>query len=63
MDDGAVVGVQCTDGDGSTVNVKANKAVVIATGGYSYNPELTVRLDPEKAGVMAIGFPGATGDG
>ena len=38
-------------------------SVVIATGGYAYNPELTVRLDPEKAGTMGIGWEGATGDG
>jgi len=37
--------------------------VVIATGGYAYNPELTVRLDPEKEGTMGIGWEGATGDG
>ena len=28
-----------------------------------HDPELTVRLDPEKAGTMGIGFPGSTGEG
>lgn len=39
------------------------KAVIIATGGYSYNPELTAMLDPEKAGTYGIGHPSNTGDG
>lgn len=60
-EDGSVKGVQASQG-ADTLLIYAG-SVVIATGGYSYNPELTVRLDPEKAGVMAIGFPGATGDG
>ena len=34
-----------------------------ATGGYAYNPELTVRLDPEKAGTMGIGHTASTGEG
>ena len=60
-EDGSVKGVVATAG-ADTVCILAD-SVVVATGGYSYNPELTVRLDPEKAGTMGIGFPGATGDG
>ena len=59
--DGTVRGVVATCGN-DTVYVYAD-SVIIATGGYAYNPELTVRLDPEKAGTMGIGFPGSTGDG
>ncbi len=58
---GAVKGVKALK-NGAEVTVLA-KAVVVATGGYAYNPELTVRLDPEKKGTMGIGFPGSTGDG
>ena len=60
-EDGSVKGVKATCG-ADTVIVYA-KAVVVATGGYANNPELTARLDPEKAGTWGIGFPGATGDG
>lgn len=60
-DDGSVGGVKAQRGaDEITINAKS---VVIATGGYSNNPELTVLLDPEMAGTFGIGFPGATGDG
>lgn len=60
-DDGSVKGVKAVRGN-DTVYVYAD-AVVIATGGYANNPELTVRLDPEKAGTMGIGWSGSTGDG
>ena len=60
-EDGSVKGVKATRG-ADTVLVWAD-SVVIATGGYAYNPELTARLDPEKAGTYGIGFPGSTGDG
>ncbi len=59
--DGSVKGVKAERGN-DTVYVYAD-SVVIATGGYAYNPELTVRLDPEKEGTMGIGWTGATGDG
>ena len=59
--DGSVKGVKATCGN-DTVIVYAD-SVVVATGGYAYNPELTVRLDPEKEGTMGIGWEGATGDG
>ena len=60
-EDGSVKGVKATRG-ADTVLVYAD-SVVIATGGYANNPELTARLDPEKAGTYGIGFPGSTGDG
>ncbi len=60
-DDGSVKGVKATRG-ADTVIVYAD-SVVVATGGYAYNPELTALLDPEKAGTWGIGHPGSTGDG
>ena len=60
-EDGSVKGVKAVKG-ADTVIIYAD-SVVIATGGYAYNPELTERLDPEKAGTWGIGFPGSTGDG
>jgi len=59
--DGLVKGVVAANGN-NTVIVYAD-SVVIATGGYANNPELTALLDPEKAGTFGIGFAGATGDG
>lgn len=58
---GAIIGVRAEKG-GAKVEIAA-KSVVIATGGYAYNPELTAMLTPELAGTWGIGFPGATGDG
>ena len=60
-EDGSVKGVKAERG-ADTVIVYAD-SVVITTGGYANNPELTERLDPEKAGTYGIGFAGATGDG
>ena len=60
-EDGSVKGVKAVRG-ADTLLIYAD-SVIITTGGYAYNPELTVRLDPEKAGTMGIGFPGSTGEG
>ena len=59
-EDGSVKGVKAERG-ADTVIVYAD-SVVITTGGYANNPELTERLDPEKAGTYGIGFVGSTGD-
>ena len=58
---GAVVGVRATN-KGANVEIAAG-SVVIATGGYANNPELTARFTPELAGTWGVGFPGSTGDG
>lgn len=54
---GAVV-----ESKGRPERIKA-KAIMVATGGYAYNPTLAARLDPEKAGTFGIGFPGSEGEG
>lgn len=59
--EGGVKGVRAQKGN-TTIEISA-KAVVVATGGYANNPELTALLDPEKAGTFGIGFSGSTGDG
>jgi 3-oxosteroid 1-dehydrogenase len=38
--DGAVVGVEATRADGSRVAIRARKAVIFATGGFTHNVEL-----------------------
>ena len=58
MTDGAPTAVKTVDG-----TTYGCKALVIATGGYSCNPELAARFTPEVAGTMGIGHPMATGDG
>ena len=60
-EDGSVAGVVAQQG-GKEILIDT-KAVIIATGGYAYNPELTGLLDPEMAGTFGIGHPAATGDG
>ena len=59
--DGSVAGVKAVKG-GQEMTISA-KSVVVATGGYAYNPELTALLTPELAGTYGIGFPGSTGEG
>lgn len=60
-EDGSVAGV-AAEQNGDEIIIEA-KAVVIASGGYSNNPELTALLDPEMAGTYGIGHPASTGDG
>ncbi len=60
-EDGSVKGVKAVRGN-DTVFVYAD-SVVVCTGGYAYNPEMTVRLDPEKRGTMGIGHVASTGEG
>lgn len=62
MDNGAVAGVKATGADGSELAFSC-KGLVVATGGYSMNPELAARFTPEVLGTMGIGHPNATGDG
>ena len=60
-EDGSVKGVKAVSG-ADTVYVYAD-SVIVCTGGYAYNPEMTVRLDPEKRGTMGIGHVASTGEG
>ena len=60
-EDGSVKGVKAVQGN-DTVYVYAD-SVIVCTGGYAYNPEMTVRLDPEKRGTMGIGHVASTGEG
>ncbi|MEE8716371.1 MAG: FAD-binding protein [Coriobacteriales bacterium] len=47
MDDGAVVGVQATAEDGSTIHVKANKGVLISTNGIAGNRAMLAKYAPD----------------
>ena len=48
--------------DGAEVNVKAKKAVILATGGYEYNPQMIENSYPGWP-VYSRGTPYNTGDG
>ena len=58
MEDGVLSGVQTEDG-----TTYSCKALVVATGGYAYNPELAARFTPEVAGTLGIGHPMSCGEG
>ncbi|MCI8402436.1 MAG: FAD-dependent oxidoreductase [Lachnospiraceae bacterium] len=62
MNEDGSVGAVAAEQNGQEIIIKA-KAVIIASGGYAYNPELTALLDPEMAGTYGIGHPASTGDG
>ena len=63
VDGGAACGVKAVDTATGEETTYPCKALVVATGGYSCNPELAARFTPEVAGTMGIGHPMATGDG
>lgn len=60
---GEVVGVECIDAAGRTINVKAKKAVVICTGDYSANPAYIESHFPALKNTKFVGNFGNTGDG
>ncbi len=58
-----IIGVQAKKGN-KTLNIKARKAVVIATGGWSQNVDLLTAYSPNGNNFKgAKGSPGVTGDG
>ena len=59
-----VFGVMAEGPDGQPVAVKANKGVLLATGGFLGNEELVHRfVVPRGAGLVSQGAPTCTGDG
>ena len=61
MDGDKVIGAKMEQ-NGQTFTITA-KAVVLATGGFSWNEELIARLCPENANTVHVASPGSTGDG
>lgn len=59
---GEVIGCIATTEDGSTINVKARKAVILATGGYEYDESL-LQNNVKGYPIYAVGHPDNTGDG
>lgn len=60
MEDGRCVGVTATGNDGISREYRAS-AVVLATGGFGFNPEMFAEL--EGAPLVTSSAPTATGDG
>lgn len=59
-----VHGIQCKKADGSDLYIRANKGVVLATGGYAANEELMTRFHFAEMFDYAMGgAPTQTGDG
>lgn len=67
MENGRVVGIHAEKSDGTPVILKANKGVIMATGGYGANPEMRAKYNnywPELPLTMpTTNTTNATGDG
>lgn len=57
-----VIGCVATTEDGTQINVKARKAVILTTGGYEYDPTL-LQNNVQGYPIYALGSTGNTGDG
>lgn len=58
VEDGAVVGVTAKDG-----TLYTGKAVVIATGGFTNNPDMVAKYTPEFSDIRVLSSAGAQGEG
>ncbi len=56
-----ILGVTATS-NGSTINIKANKGVVLACGAFEFNPDMQRQYLPAWP-IYGYGTPGNTGDG
>ena len=59
---GAVIGVKVLNKRGKTQFFKAEKGVVIATGGFAANPQIRALHDPRLFDLPTTNHKGATGD-
>jgi fumarate reductase flavoprotein subunit len=55
-----VLGVKVTDNKGKARNIRAKKAVLLASGGFGANPELVERYDPTLKGYATTNIPGVS---
>jgi fumarate reductase flavoprotein subunit len=60
--DGSITGVEVEGLHRGLYRIRA-KAVILATGGFSSNPERVARYQPSFKGMASTNQPGATGDG
>lgn len=59
---GPVTGVIVRKRDGTEQTIRVRRAIVVASGGFSANPELVGRFDPRLRSLQTTNMPGATGD-
>lgn len=64
-EDGRVVGAYAQDADGNYIRINASKGVIVATGGYSYNPDMYAALQPTRYSCLGsfLSYTSTTGDG
>jgi flavocytochrome c len=62
VDNGRVVGITAESG-GKTLNFKAKKAIILATGGFCQNLEIVKEYGPHYADLIATAPPTHQGDG
>jgi fumarate reductase flavoprotein subunit len=55
-----VLGVKVKDKGGKSLNLRARKAVILATGGFGANPEMVERYDPSLKGYATTNIPGVS---
>lgn len=58
-----IVGVFADDADGKSLAFKARKGVIMACGGYEFNPEMFYNYNLPGIDLVGIGTPYNTGDG
>lgn len=59
---GRVLGIKALDRRNKTIYIKANRAVVLASGGFGANKELRALHDPRMRDLTTTNQPGSTGD-
>ena len=59
---GSVIGVKAKAAD-KTIHVKANRGVVLGSGGFARNPEMVKSYFPLQVSAVPVVAPGLTGDG
>jgi hypothetical protein len=57
------MGTTTVNGNGTTLNPKANKAVIMASGGFTHNFDMPEECVPGLGAVQALSVPGHTGEG
>ena len=55
-----VLGVKVKDKNGKSLNIRARKAVILATGGFGANPEVVERYDPSLKDYATTNIPGVS---
>lgn len=62
LDDGKIGGAEIVSSSGKHI-ITANRGVILATGGFSHDPELRRQLFPAAAGFVSATSSAGTGDG